>query len=71
MKSFLTRSFLRRLLIGDGALIILMILYNLLAMIIPVVRLTWLSALLVFTLINAILIGIKLVIPLLNQQSQP
>lgn len=71
MQQFLTRSFLRRLLIGDGALVILMILYNLLAMVIPVVRLTCLSGLLILILINVLLIGIKIAVPLLNQQSQP
>lgn len=71
MKHFLTHSFLRRLLIGNGALVILIILYDLLAMVIPVVKLTCLSAVLVLILINVLLIGIKIAVPLLNQRSQP
>lgn len=71
LKQFVTRAFTRRLLISDGALIIFILLYNLLAMLIPVVKLTWWVALIVFILINVILIGLKVIIPLINQQRQP
>lgn len=71
LKQFVTRAFIRRLLISDRALIIFILLYNLLAMLIPVVKLTWWVALIVFILINVILIGLKVVIPLINQQRQP
>ncbi|MDD6431499.1 MAG: hypothetical protein PUF79_00015 [Lactobacillaceae bacterium] len=68
---FITRAFIHRLLISDGALVIFIILYNLLAMLIPVVKLTWWVALIVFILINVILIGLKVIIPLINQRQQP
>lgn len=71
LNQFVTRAFIRRLLISDGALIIFILLYNLLAMLIPVVKLTWWVALIVFILINVILIGLKVIIPLINQQRQP
>ena len=41
LNQFVTRAFIRRLLISDGALIIFILLDNLLAMLIPVVKLTW------------------------------
>lgn len=65
---YLTRTFFRHLIVSDGALIVLIILYNLLAIVIPIVKLTWLANFVVFILINAILISLKVVIPLLNQQ---
>jgi hypothetical protein len=71
LKQFVTRAFIRRLFISDGALIIFILLYNLLAMLIPVVKLTWWVALIVFILINVILIGLKVIVPLINQQRQP
>lgn len=71
LNQFVTRAFIRRLLISDGALIIFILLYNLLAMLIPVVKLTWWVALIVFILINVILIGLKVIVPLINQQRQP
>ena len=71
LNQFVTRAFIRRLLISDGALIIFILLYNLLAMLIPVVKLTRWGVLTVFILINVILIGLKVIVPLINQQRQP
>lgn len=71
LKQFLTRSFYQCLLVSDGALVVLILLYNLLAMVIPVTKLTWSGAILTFILINVLLIGLKIAIPLLNQRSQP
>ena len=71
LNQFVTRAFIRRLLISDGALIIFILLYNLLAMLIPVVKRTWWGVLTVFILINVILIGLKVIVPLINQQRQP
>lgn len=70
-KQYITRTFLNNLLLGNGALVGLIILYNLLAMLIPIVKLTWPMIILVFILINAILIGLKVIVPLINQQRQP
>ncbi|MDM8266341.1 hypothetical protein QUW44_04065 [Limosilactobacillus pontis] len=71
LKQYITRTFLNNLLLGNGALVGLIILYNLLAMLIPIVKLTWPMIILVFILINAILIGLKVIVPLINQQRQP
>ena len=71
LKQYITRTFLNNLLLGNGALAGLIILYNLLAMLIPIVKLTWPMIILVFILINAILIGLKVIVPLINQQRQP
>lgn len=71
LKKYITRTFLNNLLLGNGALVGLIILYNLLAMLIPIVKLTWPMIILVFILINAILIGLKVIVPLINQQRQP
>lgn len=71
LKQYITRTFLNNLLLGNGALVGLIILYNLLAMLIPIVKLTWPIIILVFILINAILIGLKVIVPLINQQRQP
>lgn len=70
-KQYITPEFLRSLLIINGSLVILTIFYNLLAMIIPIVKLTWLAIIIVFVLINAVLIGLKVAIPLINQRQQP
>ena len=71
LKQYITRTFLNNLLLGNGALVGLIILYTLLAMLIPIVKLTWPMIILVFILINAILIGLKVIVPLINQQRQP
>ena len=71
LKQYITRTFLNNLLLGNGALVGLIILYNLLAMLIPIVKLTWPMIILVFILINAILSGLKVIVPLINQQRQP
>ncbi|HJA74495.1 MAG TPA: hypothetical protein H9718_02285 [Candidatus Limosilactobacillus gallistercoris] len=71
LKQYITRTFLNNLLLGNGALVGLIILYNLLAMLIPIVKLAWPMIILVFILINAILIGLKVIVPLINQQRQP
>ena len=71
LKQYITRTFLNNLLLGNGALVGLIILYNLLAMLIPIVKLTWPMIILVFILINAILIGLKVIVQLINQQRQP
>ena len=68
LRQYLTPAFLRHLVISDGALVVLIIIYNLLAMLIPIVKLTWLTGLCIFILINVILIGLKVAIPLLNQR---
>lgn len=39
LKQYITRTFLNNLLLGNGALVGLIILYNLLAMLIPIVSL--------------------------------
>lgn len=70
-KQYITPEFLYSLLISNGSLVILTILYNLLAMIIPIVKLTWPAIIIVFILINAVLIGLKVAIPLINQRQQP
>ena len=71
LKQYITPTFLNNLLLGNGALVGLIILYNLLAMLIPIVKLAWPMIILVFILINAILIGLKVIVPLINQQRQP
>lgn len=71
LKQYITRTFLNNLLLGNGALVGLIILYNLLAMLIPIVKLAWPMIILAFILINAILIGLKVIVPLINQQRQP
>lgn len=71
LKQYITRTFLNNLLLGNGALVGLIILYNLLAMLIPIVKLAWPMIILVFILINAILISLKVIVPLINQQRQP
>ena len=65
LKQYITRTFLNNLLLGNGALV------GLLAMLIPIVKLAWPMIILVFILINAILIGLKVIVPLINQQRQP
>ncbi|MCH3921442.1 hypothetical protein [Limosilactobacillus sp.] len=71
LKQIFTRPFIQHLLISDGGLILLIILYNLLSLLIPLVRISLGSALLIFILANLLICGLKATTFWLNQQSQP
>ncbi|WP_267201960.1 hypothetical protein [Limosilactobacillus kribbianus] len=71
LKRLFPRSFVQHLLISDGGLILLIILYNLLSLIIPLVRISLEAAVLIFVLANLLICSLKAIVPWLNQRSQP
>lgn len=71
LKQIFTRSFVQHLLISDGALILLIILYNLVSLLIPLAKISLGSAIFIFILANLLICGLKAATIWLNQQSQP
>lgn len=71
LKQIFTRSFVQHLLISDGALILLIILYNLVSLLIPLAKISLGSVIFIFILANLLICGLKTATIWLNQQSQP
>lgn len=68
LKQLFTPSFTKNLLINDGLLIALIILYNLLAFIIPIVKLSLLTSIIFLIIITIAIIVLKAFTLYLNRQ---
>lgn len=68
LKQLFTPSFTKNLLINDGLLIAVIIFYNLLAFLIPIVKLSLLTSLIFLAIITIVIIGLKFFTLYLNRQ---
>lgn len=68
LKQLFTPSFTKNLLINDGLLVVLIIFYNLLAFLIPIVKISLLASVIFLIIVTAAIIILKFLTLYLNQR---
>lgn len=68
LEEFFPKSFLTHLLASDGILLACIIIYNLLALLLPLIKLSFWGSIGVFIVINFIILALKGVTVFLNQR---